>query len=159
MDKKTIEKAKIDAGLDRVARRLASAAAAYYKENGITYAQAKAKGWGCTGGDGENIEKLIQRKDKMGKTYIIAAKMSGTGTIHDIASDTHDRVIKFAPECQYAVVLAAYFGGKGYTTHKTEQATIAAAKKHLGYSYQIIDAEGNRYAIQPGYYQDSLNRI
>ena len=78
-------------------------------------------------------------------TYIIPQKMSGTGSIHDIASEHFDREIVFAPGCLYAVVLASYYGGKGYTTHKTASATIASAKANREYSHQIIDANGNSY--------------
>ena len=77
--------------------------------------------------------------------YIIKQKMSGTGTIHDIASEHYERVIKFPQGSQYAVVLAAYYGGKGYTTHKTECTTIAQVKKIDEFSREIIDHIGNRY--------------
>ena len=73
--------------------------------------------------------------------------MSGTGSIHDIASDSYDRDIVFANGCKFAVVLASYYGGKGYTTHRTEQATIAACRKVKEYSYAIIDTIGNRYTF------------
>ena len=79
------------------------------------------------------------------KTYTIEQKMSGTGTIHDLASDQFDREIVFAPGCEYAVVLAAYYGGKGYTTHKTAEAAIAASRKVKDYSHRIIDVEGRTY--------------
>ena len=78
-------------------------------------------------------------------TYTIQQKMSNTGSIHDIASDCFDRDIVFAPGCKFAVVLASYYGGKGYTTHKTAEATMAASRKVMDYSHQIIDAEGNLY--------------
>ena len=93
--------------------------------------------------------------------YTIRRKMSGTGNYHDIASDLCDRHIHFGPGCKYAVVLAAYYGGKGYTSHKTESAAIRAAHRLGDYSYQIIDTEGNVYAIQPepDYHEDSLYRI
>lgn len=82
------------------------------------------------------------------KTYTIPQKMSGTGTIHDIASDMHDRDIVFAPGCNYAVVLASYYGGKGYTTHKTEQTAIAASVRNKDYSHEIIDQDGNTYYVE-----------
>ena len=78
-------------------------------------------------------------------SYIIPQKMSGTGSIHDIASDLFDREIVFAPGCKYAVVLAAYYGGKGYSTHKSEEAAVAAARKNREYSLSIIDDRGNDY--------------
>jgi hypothetical protein len=95
----------------------------------------------------------------MGKTYTIAAKSSNEGCIHDIASEHGDREIRFAPGCQYAVVRASYYGGKGYTTHKTSTAAALASKAQGDYSHEIIDAEGNRYAVKPGYYSDTLIRV
>ena len=79
-------------------------------------------------------------------TYIIPQKPSNTGSIHDLASDCFDREINFAPGCKFAVVLAAYYGGKGYTTHKTAEAAIKAANRRKDYSKAIIDADGNGYA-------------
>lgn len=58
-------------------------------------------------------------------TFTIPQKMSNSGSIHDIASDMYDREIVFAPGCKFAVVLASYYGGKGYTTHRSEDAAIA----------------------------------
>lgn len=80
-------------------------------------------------------------------TFTIPQKMSGTGSIHDVASELFDRDIVFAPGCKYAVVLASYYGGKGYSTHKTETATIAASRRNQEYSYEIIDATGSKYAV------------
>lgn len=79
--------------------------------------------------------------------FVIKKKMSNTGSIHDLASDLYDRAI--VGRGKFAVVLAAYYGGRGYTTHATEEAAIKAAKKlsKQKYSYQIIDAEGNAYDI------------
>lgn len=79
--------------------------------------------------------------------FIIKKKQSNTGTIHDLASDMVDRVIE--GRGKYAVVLAAYYGGKGYTTHETAEATIKAAREvaKRGYSYEIIDENGSTYGI------------
>ena len=79
--------------------------------------------------------------------YTIQQKPSNTGSIHDLASDHFDREIVFAPGCKYAVVLASYYGGKGYTTHKTEISAIKAAKRLTGYSYGVIDCHGNGLSI------------
>lgn len=79
------------------------------------------------------------------KTCTIDRKMSGTGSIHDIASDLVDREIAFRGAAKYAVVLAAYYGGKGYTTHATEAATCKQCRKVSGYSYRIIDETGAEY--------------
>lgn len=84
------------------------------------------------------------------KTYTIKQKMSGTGSIYDIASDQYDRDIVFPEGCQYAVVIASYYGGKGYTTHKTAEATLKAIGKVKGYSYEIIDTDGNTYVYYDG---------
>jgi hypothetical protein len=79
------------------------------------------------------------------KTYTINQKMSNSGTIHDIASDQFDRDINFPEGCKYAVVLASYYGGKGYTTHKTELAACNQSNKVSDYSHTIIDIDGNEY--------------
>jgi hypothetical protein len=79
--------------------------------------------------------------------YTIPQKMSGTGSIHDIASDLWDRDINFRPGCKFAVVLAAYYGGKGYSTHRTARAACRRAfeLKKQGYSLQVIDRQGREY--------------
>ena len=89
-------------------------------------------------------------------SYAIPAKMSNTGSIHDIASDMGDREIKFGAGCKFAVVCASYYGGRGYTTHKTEAAAIAASKAQDDYSHAIIDLSGQEYVINPGYWGDTL---
>ena len=81
------------------------------------------------------------------EVYTIPQKMSNTGTIHDIASDQFDREIVFGAGCKYAVVLAAYYGGKGYTTHRTEAAAVAASRAAKEYSHEIIDTQGRRYIV------------
>ena len=89
-------------------------------------------------------------RQKDAKTTIILTidqKMSGTGSIHDLASEHHDRHIQFGPGCKYAVVIASYYGGKGYTTHKTEEATLAATRKVKGYSYEILGVDGKHYSF------------
>lgn len=81
------------------------------------------------------------------KKVIIPQKMSGTGSIHDIASQHFDREIKFPKGAQFAVVLASYYGGKGYTTHATEAAAIQADKRNREYSRQIIGVDGWIYDV------------
>ena len=76
------------------------------------------------------------------KILTIKQKMSGTGSIHDLASDWHDREIKFPEGSKFAVVKASYYGGKGYTTHRTEGAAIAESKRISEYSHEVLDAEG-----------------
>jgi hypothetical protein len=82
------------------------------------------------------------------KTYTIPKKMSGTGNIHDIASSMFDRDIVFQTDCKFAVVLASYYGGKGYTTHKSEKSAINASRRLSDYSHRIIDTEGREYVAQ-----------
>ena len=82
------------------------------------------------------------------KTYTIPQKMSGTGTIHDIASQHYDRVIKFRRGTKYAVVLAAYYGDH-YTTHLTAEAAAAESVRQDDYSHTIIDTNGTAYHRQP----------
>jgi hypothetical protein len=77
--------------------------------------------------------------------YVIKQKMSGTGTIHDIASDLGERVI--SGRGKYAVVLAAYYGGKGYTTCVTESAAAKKSRYAGDYSHAVIDGEGNEYWV------------
>ena len=76
------------------------------------------------------------------KKVIIPQKMSGTGTIHDIASAHYDREIKFPKGAKYAVVLSSYYGGKGYTTHKTESAALQASRRQREWSHQIVSVDG-----------------
>ena len=73
----------------------------------------------------------------------IPQKLSNSGSIHDIASDQFDRRIVFGKGCKYAVILASYYGGKGYTTHKTEAAAVRAYRATKGYSRCVLDAQGN----------------
>jgi hypothetical protein len=84
------------------------------------------------------------------RTYTIQQKQSNSGSIHDIASDQFDRDIKFSSVTQYAVVLSSYYGGKGYTVHKTEDAAIRKSRQVKDYSHQIIDADGRRYDTPDG---------
>ena len=73
----------------------------------------------------------------------IPQKMSNSGSIHDIASDQFDRRIVFGKGCKYAVILASYYGGKGYTTHRTEDAAVKAYRATKGYSRCVLNAQGN----------------
>lgn len=86
----------------------------------------------------------------MKHTYTIPQKMSNSGTIHDIASDQFDREIVFGAGCEYAVVFASYYGGKGYSTHKTQESAIAASQRNKDYSHTIIDRAGFTYLVQGG---------
>jgi len=81
------------------------------------------------------------------QTYTIEQKDSGEGSIYDIASSNYDRRIVFGRGCSYAVVLASFYGGRGYTTHRTESAAVAKSRalSRLGYSHEIIDTDGELY--------------
>ena len=68
--------------------------------------------------------------------------MSGTGSIHDIASDQFDRDIIFRGGAKYAVVLAAYYGGRGYYTTSTVEGLVALDKKYHEYSRTLITSDG-----------------
>ena len=86
------------------------------------------------------------------KKVIIPQKMSGTGSVHDIASQHFVREIKFPKGARYAVVLASSYGGKGYTTHATESATVQADRRNKEFSRQIVGSDGYWYEI----YDDKL---
>ena len=93
------------------------------------------------------------------KKVIIPQKMSGTGSIHDVASEHGDREIKFPKGAKYAVVLSSYYGGKGYTTHASESATIQADRRRREYSRQIIGIDGWTYLVDTFHSADGeLNR-
>ena len=81
------------------------------------------------------------------KILTIKQKMGGTGSIHDLASGFEDREIKFPNGFKFAVVKANYYGGRGYTTHRTEGAAIAESKRMSEYSHEILDVEGNCFRI------------
>lgn len=85
----------------------------------------------------------------MKRTYTIPQKPSNSGSIHDLASDMFDREIVFSNGCYYAVVSASYYGGKGYTTHRTANGAARASYKLTAgsYSHQIIDAHGRVYVV------------
>ncbi len=89
---------------------------------------------GKQAGQGENIMKI----------FTIKAKMSGTGSIHDLASDKMDQEIKFPAGKKFAVVLAAYYGEKRYTVHASER--LAAREScRCEFSHKIIDSDGRHY--------------
>ena len=95
------------------------------------------------------------------KVYTIPQKISGTGTIHDIASQHYDREIKFRKGYKFAVVLAAYYGTNIYTTHRTAEAAAAESVKQDDFSHTIIDDTGKAYHrvnIGPGKYDVTLAR-
>ena len=78
------------------------------------------------------------------KRLIIKKKESNSGSIHDIRSTHYDRVIKFKANELYAVVLASYYGGNIYTTHRSETAAVMVSGR-LESSHKIIDADGEEF--------------
>jgi hypothetical protein len=94
------------------------------------------------------------------KKVIIPQKMSGTGSIHDLASDLGPREIKFPQGAKFAVVLATYYGGRGYSTHTTESATIQADRRNREFSRQIIGVDGWTYDVDmSSSYDGALVRV
>lgn len=65
------------------------------------------------------------------------------------------REVKFRSGCVFAVVLAAHYRGKGYSTHKTEIAAIRASYRNRSRVHEIIDQEGNVYGI----YNTTLSKL
>lgn len=89
--------------------------------------------------------------------YTIPAKMSGTGTIHDTASQFCDREIDFGEDGQFAVVLASYYGhGNGiYHIAKDADEAVEISERESEFSHAIIDGEGNHYELDG----DTLRRL
>ena len=79
------------------------------------------------------------------KTVTIPQKMSGTGTIHDLASQHFDREIEFGDDDKYAIVLASYYGnGDLYYTAKDAEEALEISKREREYSHAIIDRAGDQ---------------
>jgi hypothetical protein len=68
---------------------------------------------------------------------VIEQKMSGTGTIYDLASEHYDRKIRVGSAYNYAVVLPAYYNAAP-TRHKTEEAAIRAYNRLKQMNYAGI---------------------
>jgi hypothetical protein len=84
------------------------------------------------------------------KRLTIPKKQSGTGSIHDIASDQLDRIIDFRSGYYYAVVPASHYRGMSHTVHQTGQAAIKKSHELKDYSHKIIDSDGNEYTDNDG---------
>lgn len=80
------------------------------------------------------------------KTFTINSKTSGSGTIHSLAAEGFDREIVFHHGARFAVVISSFYGGNGYSTHRTEEAA-AKASRETQESHEIIDAEGRIYDV------------
>lgn len=88
-------------------------------------------------------------------TYTIKQKMSGTGTIHDLASEHFDRVIVFDEFEEFAVLTPAYYG-TSYSCWNPSLELIAMEKEYHSHPANIIiDRQGNQYDI----YDGSLERV
>lgn len=80
-------------------------------------------------------------------------------TIYDTANPHKDREILVPSGCRYAVVLASYYGGKGYTCHRTEEAAIKKSKnlwEHGKWSHKIVKLEYGLPEMEP--YEDAWGR-
>lgn len=87
---------------------------------------------------------LHAEKEHAMKTVTIPQKMSGTGTIHDLASQHFEREIKFREGQKFAIVLASYYGdGNMYWTTSTIERAIKLHEKKGEYSHAIMDDNGN----------------
>jgi hypothetical protein len=91
------------------------------------------------------------------KIYTIPQKLSGTGTIYDLASDQMSREIMFNDNAQFAIVLAAYYGhGENiYFLANDEEEAVEISDRESDYSHAIIDLDGNHYEI----YGNKLRQI
>jgi hypothetical protein len=69
--------------------------------------------------------------------------MSGTGTIHDTASEHFDREIEFAEGEEYAIVLAAYYGKNLYYMAKDGEEALEISDRNGEFSHVIIDRDGD----------------
>ena len=78
------------------------------------------------------------------KTTTIRQKQSNSGSIHDLASDMRDREIRIPDSATHVIVLASYYGGKGYSTHESGESAAAKMRKLRadGTSCQAFDASG-----------------
>jgi len=77
-------------------------------------------------------------------TVTIEAKMSGTGTIHDIASEHFDRDIVFGENDEYAIVLAAYYGNNIYYTATDGYEAVEIIEREKEFSMMVIDRDGDQ---------------
>lgn len=82
-------------------------------------------------------------------TVIIERRESGRGSIYDVASEFADRIIPMRAGERFAVVLAAYYGGKG---HRNFRSASTAARYSLdltqaGIAHEILDRSGRPYQV------------
>lgn len=75
--------------------------------------------------------------------FIIEQKMSGTGTIHDLASAHFDREIEFSEKDEYAVITCAHCDEIRYFFNEYDAADFASDYKDTNVA--VIDKVGNFY--------------
>lgn len=78
--------------------------------------------------------------------HTIPAKMSGTGTIHDTASQFCDREIDFGEDGQFAIVLASYYSDAGngiYYIAKDADEALEISNREREFSHVVIDRDGS----------------
>ena len=91
-------------------------------------------------------------------TLTIEQKESNTGSIHDLASGNHDRVINMTGY-EYANVIPAYFGGAGYWRHYTLETAIKMHNKLSDYDgLTLLDREGNTLTLSYGHVMETEYR-
>lgn len=89
----------------------------------------------------------------MNNITIIEQKMSGTGTIHDLASQHSDRQIDFGENGQYAIVLAAYYGnGDLYYVANSKDEALALHEQHKEWSHGILNRNGDMVTVESLYW-------
>lgn len=100
------------------------------------------------------IDRIYQKEltTMTNNTVIIPQKMSGTGTIHDLANQHFDRQIVFGDNDQYAIVLAAYYGnGDLYYTAASKEDALRIHEAKREFSHGIIDRNGNAISLDALY--------
>jgi hypothetical protein len=75
---------------------------------------------------------------------VITRKMSGTGSVHDLASDQYDRVVLLNKRTQNIVILPAFYNAAP-TLHNTFNGALREVKKLVrqGYAPTVIDRAGD----------------
>lgn len=95
---------------------------------------------GCTApAEPATIEKI-----EIMNILTIPQKQSNTGSIHDLNSDMMAREIKVPANTTHILILAAYYGGRGYTTHGSAEAAAKQAKrfKKDNMSFMAFSSDG-----------------
>lgn len=77
------------------------------------------------------------------REFIIEQKMSNSGSIYDLASDTHHRLLKIRGNTAFFIVFPAYYS-LAVRQFKTEHAAVAEYHKLIkkGYSFKVFNADG-----------------